>query len=226
MLRAEKISKEFIREMRGTNRFTAVSETDFNISGGELAVITGRSGSGKSTFLNMLAGLLTPTGGKVFFEDTDIYSLSDRELSRLRNQKTGFIPQGQTAIHSLNVIENILLPCSLYGEYNEADVKYAYELMERLDILNLENVFPKELSGGEIRRMSIARALIKKPVIILADEPTGDLDDGNTRTVFEFFRDISKNGSAVIIVTHETDSEKYADRVLRMNGGVLSENKE
>ena len=220
MLRAEKISKEFIREMKGTNRFSAVQETDFNIKGGELVIITGRSGSGKSTFLNMLAGLLTPTKGRVFIDDTDIYSLSDRELSRLRNQKTGFIPQGQTAVHSLSVIDNILLPYTLYGEYDKSE--YAYELMERLDILSLENVFPKELSGGEIRRMSIARALIKKPEIILADEPTGDLDDENTRAVFEFFRDISNGGAAVVIVTHETDCEKYADRVLRMNGGVLS----
>ena len=223
MLRAEKISKEFIRETKSTNRFTAVQATDFSISGGQLAVITGRSGSGKTTFLNMLAGLLTPTDGKIFFNDTDIYNLSDRELSRLRNQKTGFIPQGQTAIHSLNVTENILLPFTLYGEYDEADGKYAYELMERLDIINLKDVYPSELSGGETRRMSIARALIKKPEIIFADEPTGDLDDENTRIVFEFLKDISVKGSSVIIVTHETDSEKYADRVFRMNGGILSE---
>ncbi len=223
MLRAEKISKEFIRETKGTNRFAAVQETDFEISDGQLAVITGRSGSGKTTFLNMLAGLLTPTDGKVFLDGTDIYSLSDRELSRLRNQKTGFIPQGQTAIHSLSVAENILLPYTLYGEYSEDAEKYAYELMEKLDIINLKDVRPSELSGGETRRMAIARALIKKPRIILADEPTGDLDDENTRTVFEVMKSISENGASVIVVTHETDSEKYADRVFRMNGGILSE---
>ena len=95
--------------------------------------------------------------------------------------------------------------------------------MEKLDIINLKDVRPSELSGGETRRMAIARALIKKPRIILADEPTGDLDDENTRTVFEFMKSISENGASVIVVTHETDSEKYADRVFRMNGGILSE---
>jgi len=221
-VRAEQIAKEFLRERQGTNRFQAVKQTDFSLSGGEVAVMTGRSGSGKSTLLNMLAGLLMPTSGKIFIDDVDIYSLSDKELSKLRNEKIGVIPQGQTALHSLNVLENVCLPCTLYGE--EMPENFAMELLERLDIADLRDVMPSELSGGEMRRMAIARALIKKPSVILADEPTGDLDDENTKIVFEFLKSVAKEQhSAVFIVTHENDGANYADRLYTMNAGTISE---
>ena len=222
-VRAEQIAKEFLRERQGTNRFQAVRQTDFQLLGGEVAVMTGRSGSGKSTLLNMIAGLLVPTSGKIYVDDIDIYSLSDKELSKLRNTKIGVIPQGQTALHSLNVLENVCLPCTLYGE--EMPETFAMELLERLDIAGLRDVMPSELSGGEMRRMAIARALIKKPSVILADEPTGDLDDENTKVVFEFLKSIAKEqNSAVFIVTHENVSANYADKLYTMNAGVISEN--
>ena len=222
-VRAEQIAKEFLRERQGTNRFQAVKQTDFHLNGGEVAVMTGRSGSGKSTLLNMIAGLLVPTSGKIFIDDVDIYSLSDKELSKLRNTKIGVIPQGQTALHSLNVLENVCLPCTLYGE--EMPEAFAMELLERLDIADLRDVMPSELSGGEMRRMAIARALIKKPSVILADEPTGDLDDENTKIVFEFLKSIAKEqNSAVFIVTHENDGANYADKLYSMNAGIITEN--
>ena len=221
ILKAEKLSREFIRESRGTNRFIAVKETDLTVEGGIFTVIMGRSGSGKSTLLNMLGGLLEPTSGKVSYDSVDIYGLSDRELSRLRNGSVGFIPQGQTALHSLSVIENILMPYTLFREDITEAEKYAEELMERLDIAELKNEMPSALSGGELRRMAIARAVIRKPGIILADEPTGDLDDENTETVFGFLRDSARAGAAVIAVTHENTASKYADRVLRMTAGEL-----
>ena len=221
ILKAEKLSKEFIRESRGTNRFPAVKETDMAISSGELIVIMGRSGSGKTTLLNMLAGLLTPTSGRVLLDGTDIYTLGDRELSKLRNRNIGYIPQGQTAIHSLNVLENVLLPYTLYKE--SGCEQYAQELLTELDIIGLKSAMPSELSGGELRRMSIARALARRPEIVLADEPTGDLDDENTAIVFGFLKKIAADGAAVIVVTHENEAEKYAGRVFRMDGGVLSE---
>lgn len=218
-LQAEKISKEFIRNGRGSNTFFAVQETDFTLSEGTLTVLTGRSGSGKSTLLNMLCGLSAPTSGKVLLDETDLYALSDTELSKLRNQKFGVIPQGQTALHSLTVLENILLPFSLYRQ--PADIKYAEELLEQLDIANLRDVKPAELSGGELRRMAIARAVVMKPACIFADEPTGDLDDENTETVFRFLRDAANRGAAVMIVTHEHDAEQYADAAFRMQAGQV-----
>ena len=222
-LTAEKITKEFIRESGGTNRFTAVSETNFELTEGKVTVLSGRSGSGKTTLLNILSGLLPPTTGKVLLDGRDIYAMSDKKLSQLRNASFGIIPQGQTAIHSLTVRENILLPFTLYGDdIKEASV-YANELMKRLDIAQLADIRPAELSGGELRRMAIARAVIRRPAFLFADEPTGDLDDENTKVVFEFLRSAAAEGASVLIVTHEDIASEYADKHLTMTSGVLSE---
>ena len=218
-IRAEKISKEYMRNGHGSNTFFAVQETDFMLNEGTLTVLTGRSGSGKSTLLNMLCGLSAPTSGKVMLDETDLYALPDNALSKLRNQRFGVIPQGQTALHSLSVIENILLPFSLYRQ--PADIDAAENLLEQLDIAKLRDVKPAELSGGELRRMVIARAVVMKPAFIFADEPTGDLDDENTETVFRFLRGAANHGAAVMIVTHEHDAEQYADAVFRMQAGQL-----
>ncbi len=221
ILKAEKISKEFIREMKNTNRFFAVQETDFILESGSLTVLMGRSGSGKSTLLNMFAGLMLPTSGKILLDNTDMYSLPDKELSEFRNRHIGVIPQGQTALHSLNVLENVCLPYTLGGEdAHEAD---ALALLETLEIAPLQAAMPAELSGGELRRMAIARAFLRKPEIILADEPTSDLDDETTKIVFSFLKHAAQNGSAVFVVTHENDAVQYADRVFRMNAGILEE---
>ena len=222
-LTAEKITKEFIRVSGGTNRFTAVTETNFELPEGKVTVLSGRSGSGKTTLLNILSGLLPPTTGKVLLDGRDIYAMPDKKLSQLRNVSFGIIPQGQTAIHSLTVRENILLPITLYGDdIKEASV-YANELMKRLDIAQLADIRPAELSGGELRRMAIARAVIRRPAFLFADEPTGDLDDENTKVVFEFLRTAAAEGASVLIVTHEDIASEYADKHLTMTSGVLSE---
>lgn len=220
-LTAEKISRQYFRKGKGTNVFQAVKETSLTLRPGELVEIEGRSGSGKSTLLNMLAGLLTPTAGTVCLDGTDLYQLPDPELSRLRNRHIGVIPQGQTGLKALTVRENILLPASLWG--NAADETYAEELMERVGIRPLADAYPDELSGGELRRMAIARGLVLHQEILLADEPTADLDDENTRNVLELLRQCADEGKAVLLVTHEPEAAAYANRVYRMNEGVLSE---
>lgn len=219
ILRAEKISRQYFRQSKNRNVFMALQETDFTLEQGSLTVVMGRSGSGKSTFLNILAGLLEPTSGKVFLNNTDFYALEDEERSKLRNHAIGIIPQGQTGLHSLTVLENVLLPCTMYGEKEPREEALA--LLEKTGIADLQNTYPNELSGGEMRRMAIARALIRKPQILLADEPTGDLDDENTKTVFMLLRDIAKTGTAVLLVTHERDAVEYADKIYRMDAGVL-----
>lgn len=239
ILRAEKVRKQYIRKSQGTNIFEAVKELDLILKEGTLTEITGRSGSGKSTLLNMLAGLLRPTSGNVYLEPgeserksiessgkiqlpsgKDLYSLDDRTLSQIRNQYIGVIPQGHTPLYSLNVLENILLPAALYGKAEEA-AAYADELMELVDITKLKDAMPAELSGGELRRLSIARALICRPDILLADEPTGDLDDENTRIVLQLLRDTADRGTSVLLVTHEAEAANYADRIFKMNSGIL-----
>ena len=222
-LTAEGLTKEFIRETKNTNRFTAVDNVSLTLDSGELTVLMGRSGSGKTTLLNMLSGLLEPSSGKVSYDGRSLYEMSDKQLSRLRNKHFGIIPQGQTAIHSLSVMENIMLPLALYGEGGAEDEGYARELMERLDILQLEGAKPAELSGGELRRMAIARAVIRKPPVIFADEPTGDLDDENTIAVFDFLKALAGEGAAVLVVTHENDAKPYADKLLTMSSGRLNE---
>ena len=220
-LRAEKIYRDFIRESRSTNRFTAVKETSMLRAPGKLTVLMGRSGSGKTTLLNMLSGLLCPTGGSITADGQDLYAMSDKELSRFRNLHMGVIPQGQTAVHSLDVRENILLPFTFYGDV--PDEKQAQELMERLDIAHLAAAMPSELSGGELRRMAIARALVRRPELIFADEPTGDLDDENTAEVFRVLKEYAAEGGSVLTVTHENDAKSYADVLLTMSAGTVSQ---
>lgn len=224
-LKAEKICKKFNRKTSGASYFYAVNETDFELAESSLTAVYGRSGGGKTTFLNMLGGLLEPSDGRVLIDGKDIYSMPDRELSEFRNKNIGIIPQGSTALPTLTVLENVLLPRLMYGKSDESARKYAMELLEKVGIAGLSEAMPNELSGGELRRMAIARALMNKPSVLLADEPTGDLDDENTALVLSLLRDTAKDGTSVLIVTHEGEAENYADIVLKMDSGILK-NKE
>ncbi|MBR1497306.1 MAG: ATP-binding cassette domain-containing protein [Oscillospiraceae bacterium] len=221
VLRAENVSRRFLRQRKGSNVFYAVRGATLALAPGSLTELTGRSGSGKSTLLNLLAGLLEPTEGKVFLDGTDLYALEDGPRSRLRNQTLGVIPQGQTALGALTVLENVLLPGLLYGL--PCPRERGEELLDQVGIAPLKNACPTELSGGELRRLAIARALALRPGILLADEPTGDLDDENTRTVLSLLRRSADEGLAVLLVTHEREAAGYADRHYRMDGGVLTE---
>lgn len=218
-LTAEKLTRSFTRVRQGTNILPAVKETSFALPEGSLTEITGRSGSGKSTLLHMLAGLLRPTAGRVLLDDRDLYALDDRTLSALRAKHIGVVPQGQTGLRSLTVMENILLPAMLTGV--KGMEPEAEALMERMGIADLRGAKPGELSGGEMRRMSIARAMLLRPEILLADEPTGDLDDENTARVLTLLRQAADAGTAVLLVTHEQEAKRYADRVWRMDAGAL-----
>ena len=217
-VRGQQIRKEYYRSGTDSNIFTAVEECDFLVPPGKLTVIHGRSGSGKSTILNMLAGILKPTGGSVFYDDTDLYSMRDEELARFRNLHIGYVPQGRSAVPSLNVLENVALPYALYEEDGE---EAAAEMMERFGIADLSEVMPDRLSGGELRRMAIARALVRRPEVVFADEPTGDLDDEYTVAVFGALRELTEAGAAVLVVTHEEDAFEYADHIYAMNAGKL-----
>ena len=221
-LRAENISRRYFRKRGEANFFEAVKPVSLTLRGGKMTVLKGRSGSGKTTLLHMLAGLLNPSEGKVFLDDTDLYALEDAELSRLRNEKIGVMPQGRSAVDTLTVYENILLPGMLYGGTPRTEAAECW--MDALDITGLKDAMPAELSGGELRRMAIARTLTADPDVILADEPTGDLDNENTVIVLDALRQAAKAGKAVLVVSHEDDVEAYADEIIRMDAGSFTGN--
>ena len=228
ILKASHIRKQFLRQGKDTNVFHAVQDTDLTLYAGELTVLKGRSGSGKTTLLNMLAGLLQPTEGSVSVfppgqkpDAVDLYALDDEARARVRNRVFGVIPQGNSAIGSLTVSENILLPYTLYGD-PLPDETQTDDILTRLGIAHLKHEMPVALSGGELKRMAVARALLRHPLILFADEPTADLDDESTRIVFDLFREASDAGCGVFIITHEDIRDVRTDNLYHMDAGHLT----
>ena len=227
---AHDVRKQYFRKGATSARyFDAVPRMSLELRCGELVEVAGRSGGGKTTLLSMMAGLLAPTEGVVLVDGKDLYALPDAQRSRLRNRRFGVVPQGQTPLMDLTVLQNVCLPARLYG-MRGADVQgsaggagdveeRALELLGRMGVSDLAQSYPAELSGGELRRMAIARALVCKPDVVFADEPTGDLDDHNTQIVLQVLRDTADGGAAVMLVTHEQSAVAYADRMVRMEPG-------
>lgn len=285
------LTRQFVR--RGTP-FDAVSHVDLTIDAGEFVAIVGRSGNGKSTLINMVAGLVRPSSGTVHVDGREVTELSDKELSLLRNRTIGFVTQSQTLLGNLTVLDNVILPAtmfpdalpfmeaenkddaaaqkqnstaetvpgieseadndsasyenstesstepdpfmpdviapitgtdqSLYSALGQPDVltERAKHLLTQLGAADLADSYPRELSGGEMRRVSIARALMNQPKLLIADEPTGDLDQESTDIVMQLLRSQADNGTAILMVTHDPDALEYADKVYRMDAGVLS----
>ena len=222
IIEATGLTKEFARARGGKRLFTAVHPLDIGLEERQLTVVSGHSGSGKSTLANMLAGILTPTAGHVRLDGTDLYSLRDEELSRLRNERIGLIPQGHTALRALTVLDNVLLPSILYTK-DEAPADRARELLASVGLGDLADAAPTELSGGELRRMAIARALLMDPAIVIADEPTAGLDSANATAALTLLRDAADRGAAVLVVSHEAEAQRFADRSYVMEDGHLRE---
>jgi len=198
----------------------ALKPTDLTIEKGEFTAIVGPSGSGKSTLLHLLAGLDKPSAGQVFINDIDIYSMSERELSRFRRRNVGFIFQFFNLIPILSVEENIKLPLLMDGK--KVDEAYINEIMETLDIKNRKNHLPGEISGGQQQRTSIARALANKPSIIFADEPTGNLDSKNSNEVLDLLTmSIKKYNQTLVMITHDPNIASRADRVITIADGEI-----
>lgn len=220
IIEATGLTKEFARARGGKRLFTAVHPLDISLEERQLTVVSGHSGSGKSTLANMLAGILTPTAGYVRLDGADLYSLRDEELSRLRNERIGLVPQGHTALRALTVLDNVLLPSILYSR-DEAPAERARELLAAVGLDDLADAAPTELSGGELRRMAIARALLMGPAIVIADEPTAGLDSANATAVLTLLRDAADRAAAVLVVSHEAEAQRFADRSYVMEDGHL-----
>ena len=221
MLEIKNISKSYNRQGKD---FFAVKDINLNISDGDFIHIIGRSGSGKSTFLNIVAGLLSADKGSLSLDGTNYMELPDEEKSKFRNKNIGFIPQSPALLSYLNVLENIRLPYDMYEKDGDSEGKARYFLNE-LGLEHLAKSYPKELSGGELRRIIIARALMTEPKILIADEPTSDLDIEATKEVMDLLKKINEKGTTVLVVTHELDTLKYGKKVYTMSEGILENGK-
>lgn len=222
LIRLENIYKTYFRK----NEFNAVDNISMNICEGDFVSIIGKSGSGKSTLLNLISGILTPTSGKIFIMEKEMTILDDLQRSILRNDVIGFIPQTPIMLSALTVFENICLPFYLYkrdgNPYDKAKC-----LLKDFGIETLKDSYPGELSGGELKRVATIRALINKPKLLLADEPTSNLDVQNTREMLKIFKEINTTHKvAIVLVTHEFDSLEYSKKVYTMSDGKLTEEKQ
>jgi ABC-type lipoprotein export system ATPase subunit len=217
-----------VRELTKTYRidrqiFKAVDNVSFVIRQGEMASIIGHSGSGKTTLLSLIGGLTKPASGSVLIEDRAIWSMSDNELSEFRNRKMNFIYQFSSLVPTLTALENIMLPTA-FGDYSEDVAEYARELLGLVGLKEKENSYPSHLSGGQQRRVAIARAFINKPDIILADEPTGDLDEETENEIISLFNRMNKEaGTTFVIVTHNKEIATLTTRQLKMANGIVNE---
>ena len=217
IIKTENLSKSF---KRGSNTLFAVKNVNFTLEEGDFVNIIGRSGSGKSTFLNLLSGLLKPTEGKIFAKGKDMSDFSDREISKYRNEVIGFVPQSLGTLPNLNVLENVSLPYYLFKRDDSAYEKAAM-LLDMMGILHLKDDFPRNLSGGELKRVLIARSMINSPELLILDEPTSDLDKNTTVEIMDLLKKINSKGTALIIVTHELDILKYGNILYQMEDGSL-----
>ena len=221
ILKVENLTKKY---GKNENEVIAVNDMSFSVESGEFIAIVGSSGSGKSTLLHLLGGVDRPTSGKVFVNGKDIYSLKDDELAIFRRREVGLIYQFYNLIPILNVEENITLPCDL----DRKDVPKE-ELDELLKVLGLENRrkhLPNELSGGQQQRVAIGRALINHPAIVLADEPTGNLDSKSSDEIVQLLKTSNKKyNQTIIMITHNPEIAKVADRIIKIEDGKIVKDK-
>ena len=204
----------------GENEVHALDGVEINVERGEFVAIVGTSGSGKSTLLHMLGGLDRPTGGNVTVDGKDIFLLKDEELTIFRRRKIGFIFQNYNLVPVLNVYENIVLPVQLDGGI--PDQKYIDSIIETLGLQSKLNNLPNNLSGGQQQRVAIARALASKPAIILADEPTGNLDSKTSQDVLGLLKITSQKFSqTIVMITHNEEIAQLADRIIRIEDGKI-----
>jgi putative ABC transport system ATP-binding protein len=219
LLEVKSISKTY---GSGETAVNALKNVSFTVPKGEYVAIVGESGSGKSTLLNMLGALDTPTSGKVLIDGKDIFAMKDSALTIFRRRNIGFIFQAFNLIPELTVEQNIIFPVLL--DYQKPDKKYLEELLTVLNLKERRNHLPSQLSGGQQQRVAIGRALMTRPSLILADEPTGNLDSQNSSEVITLLKETSKKyAQTIIMITHNRSIAQSADRVLQVSDGILTD---
>lgn len=219
LINVNNLSKSF---RRGERDFFAIDNVSFDVNEKDFINIIGKSGSGKTTLLTLLSAIIEPTSGDIFVEGKNLSKMDDEEKSGYRNEFIGYVPQSLGTLPTLNVLDNVRLP-HFFKKREGNGVERARMLLDMCGILDLENDFCKNLSGGELKRVLIARALMNEPKILIADEPTSDLDSKTTIEIMNMLKEINEKGTTIIIVTHDNDLLKYGSRLLEMTDGKLNE---
>lgn len=210
----------------GNETIYVLKGIDLQINKGEYVALMGPSGSGKSTLMNLLGCLDTPTSGNYILNGKDVSQMQDDDLAEIRNKEIGFVFQTFNLLPRTTALDNVALPM-IYAGYSKSDRnKRATEVLTQVNLADRMDHQPNQLSGGQRQRVAIARALVNKPSIILADEPTGNLDSKTSLEIMNLFNDIHKNGNTVILVTHEEDIAKYAHRIIRLRDGLIESDTE
>lgn len=218
ILRAEDLTKIY---GTGENQVVALDHVSFSVNKGEFLTIIGPSGSGKSTLLHILGGVDTPTSGKVYMEGTDVYAQKEEQLAIFRRRQVGLIYQFYNLIPVLNVVENMTLPVRMDGR--PVNKEHLNELLEILSLKGRENHLPNQLSGGQQQRVSIGRALMNAPAVVLADEPTGNLDSKNSQEIVELLKySNQKFNQTLIVITHDENIALQADRIIAIEDGKIT----
>ncbi len=218
LINIKKLKRDFVL---GSEIINVLKGIDLHINKGEYVALMGPSGSGKSTLMNLLGCLDTPTSGSYILNGNDISKMHDDDLAEIRNKEIGFVFQTFNLLPRTTALDNVALPM-IYAGYSKSERnERATEVLTQVNLSDRMDHQPNQLSGGQRQRVAIARALVNKPSIILADEPTGNLDSKTSVEIMHLFNDIHKNGNTVILVTHEEDIAKYAHRIIRLRDGMI-----
>lgn len=222
MISVEKLSRVFRTDEVET---TALNEVSFKVVPGEFVAIMGPSGCGKSTLLNILGMIDTPSTGEYFFDSRSVGTLSERQRARLRKEGIGFVFQNFNLIDELNVFENVELPLVYLGLPTAERKARVNEVLKQMNIAHRSKHYPLQLSGGQQQRVAVARAVVSRPTVLLADEPTGNLDSAHGEEVMNLLEELNKKGTTIIMVTHSTRDAEYAKRIIRLfDGQIINEN--
>lgn len=217
MIEVDNVSKNY---STGASELEVLKGISFSVQEGEAVCLLGASGAGKSTLLQIMGTLDRPTSGRVLFKDQDVFAMDDEELAAFRNQKMGFVFQFHHLIHEMNAVENVMLPALIAGKSKNACREEALKWLEFMGLMDRAEHFPHQLSGGELQRLAIARALIRKPEVLLADEPTGNLDSENSQKIQDLFFELRERlGLTLIVVTHDLAFANKFPRVFKVKDG-------